>query len=230
VRPYYVGIGLALLLAVIGGFTGALALVLLGMLIAFGILAAVSLGKTRAALQDNLYDDLSPDSRILVKPLKKIYNEMSEAASGNSTAISPYIAQEALAESGRLMNQSVQALLLRDRLVKESRGRYDAEKSITDLRSRLTSAASEDEKTSLQSALDARTQEIGHYETLTAGISKIESSVKQAEAAMAEMRARLISTGSAGVAEQGSDPLREAVGRMQALSTSLTEAQEMLQR
>jgi methyl-accepting chemotaxis protein len=61
------------------------------------------------------------------------------------------------------------------------------------------------------------------------GIKKIESSVKQAEAAMAEMRARMISGSSAGLAEQGSDPLREAVGRMKALSSSLSEAQEMLQ-
>jgi hypothetical protein len=54
--------------------------------------------------------------------------------------------------------------------------------------------------------------------------------VKQAEAAMAEMRARLISSASTGLAELGSDPLREAVGRMQALSSSLSEAQDILQR
>ena len=82
----------------------------------------------------------------------------------------------------------------------------------------------------MKSALDARTQEIGHYDQLKQGIAKIETSVKQAEAAMAEMRARLVSSGSADVAALGSDPLREAVGRMQALIASLTEAQEMLQK
>ena len=229
-RVHLIGIGIGILIAVIGAAIEDIPLVILGLMIGIVVFGIVNMAKTRETFTDDHYDQLSPESRILVRPLKKIYNEMSEAAAGKSEAISPYIAQEALAESSKLLNQSVAALLLRDRLIRESRGRYDAEKSINDLQTRMSNASSDDEKTSLQSALDARNQEIGHYDQLKSGIAKIESSVKQAEAAMAEMRAKLISSGSAGVAAQGSDPLREAVGRMQALSASLSEAQEMLQR
>lgn len=229
-RPNLIGVGIGLVTALVGGLLGNIPLVLLGIVVAFAVVAIGSLRATRAAHVDDSYEDLSPESRILIRPLKKIYNEMSDAAASKSETISPYLAQEALAESGQLLKQSMAALSLRDRLMRESRSRYDAEKSVDDLQSRLSTAQSEDEKTSLKSALDARTQEIGHYDQLKKGIAKIETSVKQAEAAMAEMRARLVSSGSADVAAQGSDPLREAVGRMQALSASLTEAQEMLQK
>jgi len=216
-------------LALIGIVINSVPLVILGVILALAIVAFQSLSKTRAIHASDQYDQLSAESRILVRPLKKIYEEMAQAAEGKSETISPYIAQEALSESDHLLKQSVAALLLRDRLVRESRGQYDASKSIGDLQSRIASSTSDDEKASLQSALDARQQEIGHYDQLKQGIAKIESSVKQAEAAMAEMRARLVSSGSAGVAAQGSDPLREAVGRMQSLSASLTEAQQMLE-
>ena len=223
------GVIAGVVLVLFGAVASQILFVLLGVLIALVVLAGFAIKNTAAQANDS-YDELSPDSRILIRPLNKIYNEMAEAAEGKSETISPYIAQEALTESKRLLDQSTAALLLRDRLKRESRGRYDAEKSIGDLKARMDSALGDDEKVSLQSAMDARTKEIGHYDLLKDGIAKIESSVKQAEVAMAEMRARLITSNSVGVAEQGSDPLRETVGRMQALSASLTEAQEMLQR
>ena len=228
-RPNLIGIAIGAIVAIIGLLINSVPLVILGVLVAIAVLAVQSLSKARIAHQDDQYDQLSAESRILVRPLKKIFQEMEQAAEGKSESISPYIAQEALSESGQLLKQSIAALLLRDRLVRESRGQYDASKSLDDLQSRLTTATSDDEKASLQSALDARKQELGHYDQLKQGISKIENSVKQAEAAMAEMRARLVSSASQGVAAQGSDPLREAVGRMQALSASLTEAQQMLE-
>jgi hypothetical protein len=230
VRPQYIGVGLGLLLAVIGAALGQISLVVLGLVLGFIVVAFVSMAVTRANQEDDLYEKLSPESRILARPLKKLHEEMAEAASGQSSSMSPYLSQEALRESSQLLKQSINALLLRDKLMKESRGRYDAEKSIGDLEFRLANTTSEDETTSLKSALDARRMEIAHYERAKQGTSKIESSVKQAEAAMAEMRAKLITSGSTGVADQESDPLREAVGRMHSLSASLTEAQEMLQQ
>lgn len=219
------GIGVALLGAVLGQS----AIVILGLVIGILAVAITAMRSTRAERLDDPSEDLGAESRILLRPLKKLYQEMQEAAEGKSESISPYIAQEALQESKQLLDQSAAALQLRDRLLKESRSGYTAQKSADELQARLASVTDEDERTSLQSALDARKQELGHYQTLEQGIAKIESSVKQAEAAMAEMRAKLISSGAAGLAQQGSDPLRETVGRMRALSTSLTEAQEMLE-
>lgn len=216
-------------LALVGILLGQIGLVILGAALAVLMLGITSMRATQSKVAD-VTDQLSPESRILIRPLRHIYLEMQEAATGKSESISPYLAEEALSESKRLLDQSAAALLLRDRLVREGRGRYEASKSVTDLEARLASSTSEEEKASLQSALDARRQEIGHYDSMLPGIAKIESSVKQAEAAMAEMRARMLSTSSTGLAEQGSDPLREAVGRMKALSSSLSEAQDMLQQ
>lgn len=206
---------------------GQVMLVILGVAVAVFVLGVRAMSMTQAKV-DNSIDQLSPESRILVRPLKRIYLELEESQKGKSEQISPYLAEEALSESKRLLDHSVEALLLRDKLVREGRGRYEANKSVNDLQTRLDSSVSEEEKASLQSALEARRQELTHYDTLLPGIAQIESSVKQAEAAMAEMRARMISSSASGLAATGTDPLREAVGRMQALSSSLTEAQEML--
>lgn len=228
--PVVLGITiLGAILAIVGIVVGQVALVVLGIVLAIFVWGLKAMSTTQANVDDSI-DHLSPESRILIRPLKRIYSEMQEATKGKAESISPYLAEQALAESKRLLDQSVAALLLRDKLVREGRGRYEANKSVDDLQARLDSSTTEDEKASLKSALDARHQEIAHYDSLQPGIAKIESSVKQAEAAMAEMRARMISSSSSGLAEQGSDPLRDAVGRMQALSSSLTEAQEMLRR
>ncbi len=217
------------ILALVGIVVGQVALVILGVVLAVFVWGIRAMSATQARVDDSV-DHLSPESRILVRPLKLIYNEMQEASKSKAESISPYLTEQALAESKRLLDQSVAALLLRDKLVRGGRGRYEANKSIGDLQIRLDSSTTEEEKASLKSALQARQQEVAHYDSLLPGISKIESSVKQAEAAMAEMRARMIASAPSGIAEQGSDPLREAVGRMQALSSSLSEAQEMLQR
>lgn len=229
-RPYLLPILVGLGVALLGAAIGQTAIVMLGLILGVLAVAFTAMKSAQALREDDPAEELGPESRILLRPLKMLYQEMQDAAEGKSESISPYIAQEALQESKQLLEQSAAALRLRDRLLKESRSGYSAQKSAEDLEARLATAASEDERTSLQSALDARKQELGHYSTLEQGIAKIESSVKQAEAAMAEMRAKLISSGAAGLAQQGSDPLRETVGRMRALSTSLTEAQEMLQQ
>ncbi|MEA2551869.1 MAG: hypothetical protein QOJ65_45 [Fimbriimonadaceae bacterium] len=220
---------MGLIIAIMGVAINQVPLVILGVIFGLLAVAIAAMQRTQGERQADPAEELSPESRILLRPLKKLLEEMEKAASGKSENVSQYLAEEALQESRVLLRQSAAALQLRDRLIKESRGGYGAQKSADELQARLTSSTNEDERTSLQGALEARKQEIGHYETVEEGIKKIESSVKQAEAAMAEMRARMISGSSAGLAEQGSDPLREAVGRMKALSSSLSEAQEMLQ-
>ena len=224
-----VGIGLGLFLIVLGLVIGQLALVILGVALAI-LLGGISAMRTTQAKFEDPTEDLSPESRILIKPLRTMYNQVLEASEKQPADGSSFMAQEATAESKRLLEQSAAALKTRDQMAKDKRGEYEAEKSIADIQNRLAASSSEDEKTSLQSALAARQEELKHYVVLQQAISKIESSVKQAEAAMAEMRARMVSSNSAGLAEQGSDPLRDAVGRMRALSASMVEAQELLQK
>src|SRR5579885_177845 len=176
-KPYVPGLIIGLSIALIGILLGQVSIVILGVLVGLLIVGITSMRVTQATHSEQIGDDLSADSRILIRPLKKIYAEMEDAASGRSATISPYIATEALQESKRLLQQSVAALQLRDRLKREGRGEYDAQKSVADLQIRIQDSSSDEERTSLQSALDARKQEVGHYEMLKQGISKIETSV-----------------------------------------------------
>lgn len=220
---------LGLAVAVVGILINQVAVVVLGLV--FGLLAVALLAmRSTQEMSADVTDDLSPESRILIKPLRKLYQEMQDAAAGKSASISPYLATEAMQEAKRLLDKSAGALALRDRLVKQSREAYPAQKNIEDLQASLAAATTDEERTSLQSAITARQQELAHYGEIKDGVAKIESSVRQAEAALAEMRAKMVSSGSAGLADQGSDSLRDAVGRMQALSTSLTEVQQLDQQ
>lgn len=218
---------LGLLLVVVGLTIHQLALVILGVALAVVLVAISAMRTTQTRLEDPI-EDLSPESRILIRPLRHIYQEVEQAA--NEKDASNFMAKDALAECKHLLDQSAAALRTRDQLVKEKRGRYEAEKSIADLKARLASASTEDEKNSLQSALTARTQEIANYDTLNDSIAKIESSVKQAEAAMAEMRAGMVTASTAGLADAANDPMRDAIGRMRALSATMIEVQDLTQK
>jgi hypothetical protein len=230
VKSFAPGAFAGLTIALIGAVFGQIPIVILGVVIGILWIALISMRASQAVHPMNIADDLSADSRILIKPLRTMYTEIESAAEGKSPSLSAYLAKEALQESRQLLEKSATALAVRDKLAKQMRAKYDAQKSITDIESRLATSMSDDEKTSLKTALAARQQELTHYDTLQQGIDKIETSVRQAGAIMAEMRANMLSSASAGLAEQQNDPLRESMGRMQALTASMSETQQMLEQ
>lgn len=86
------------------------------------------------------------------------------------------------------------------------------------------------EEGAVDSALQARRLELEHYAAGEAAIAGIDSGVRQAEAALSEMKARLEVGLSRQQAEWSatSDELRETIGRMKALGISYDEAEEFV--
>jgi hypothetical protein len=199
------------------------------LLLLITLLAAfwLTIKNVRKATQEHTADELSPEARTIFRKLQRLYNELEETAKRNKDTASPFVAQEALTEGSKLLKHSSEALLLRDRLKKELWGRYDAQKGIEDLQGRLSTAASDEEKTNLERTLSARNQELEQYGTLESTVAKIDSSIQQAEALLSEMKARVASSAASGAAEESVEGLREAVGRMRSLNASVDEIEQL---
>jgi hypothetical protein len=104
-----------------------------------------------------------------------------------------------------------------------------AEQEVEDLTQRAESATSEAERQALEGAREARQLELGHYDKVTTTIAHIDSGVRQAEAALSEMKARLaVSSGSEKALSAGDEELRDTVGRLKSLSVSYAEAEQTL--
>jgi hypothetical protein len=172
-------------------------------------------------------EDLTPEARTMYRKVERLYTELQETAERNKDSASPFVAQEALMEGEKLLRQVSDALKVRDKLKREARGQYLAEKGISDLESRMATATSDEERTTLNTAIAARQTELGQYQTIQSAIDKIDSSLHQAEALLGEMRARVAASATGGTGEEGVESLREAIGRMKALNASVEEIEEI---
>lgn len=229
-KPYLHPVPIAcLLITVIGAVVGNLGMTIVGLIGAIagvGFIAARHAQDSRGADQS---DTLSNEGRTLLRPVKGLADEIATLIDTNKDSQTIRImGGEALEESKGLLGQVVRSLQTRDELKRTLRGRYEAEKEIGDARMRLE-FANGPEKESLDTAIAARTQELAHYGEIERHIKRIELSVNQAEAALAEMKARLAATASGEKEALGSgDDLRETIGRLKSLSASYDEAEQVI--
>lgn len=174
--------------------------------------------------------DLHPDDRILLKPFTKMRDDLRQTIeSGKGHSGVQVVGTEALAEAEELIVR-VHNLIVHRRNLRRTLGRKsDTNKSIANLNQRLAEATSQSEKDALQAAIDARTEEKEQYIKVEETIARIDSRISQAEAAMAELQARLsvgATTMAQGSADQGA--LDDLTTRLKTLATSFEEAEEAL--
>jgi hypothetical protein len=218
-----------LLIALAGAAFGSTVTVVLGVV---GMVASVGLLSARRAqfqvAQDQTFD-LSPESRILLGPVKRLVAEIEKLIENNKESETIRIlGAEARTEAGRLLSQVTTSLTTRDDLKKSLRGRYEADKELGKARMKLEFATSA-EKAVLESAIAARTMELSHYDEIESFIRRVELGVTQAEAALAEMKAKLaLSASGEKAALQPDQDLRETIARMHNLSTSYEEAEQLI--
>jgi hypothetical protein len=219
----------ALLMAVGGAVLANYAVVAVALIVGIASIGFLSARHVQAERGSDPAESLSQESRGLIRPVQRLQGEIEAIVNGS--AESPtlvVIGREAIDEAGRLVRQVARSLQIRDELKRSLRGRYEAEKEIGQSRMRME-FASEEERKSLQSAIDARTQELAHYVEIEAHVRQIEAGVNQAEAMLAEMKAKLSMSLSQDRAALGnSEDLRESLGRMRSLSDSYTEAEQLV--
>lgn len=229
-KPYLspVPIG-ALLVAIFGAVTQNYAIVVAAILVAIAAVGFISARNVQAERSGDPAESLSQESRTLLRPIQRLSREVAALVEANkdSPTIS-VIGAEALAEATRMTAQVARTLQIRDDLKKALKGRYQAEKEIGESRMRLE-FASATERVSLEAAIEARTAELGHYDEIGAHLRQIETGVNQAEAVLAEIKAKLSLNLSQDAAALGqADDLRDTLSRMRSLSNSYEEAENFL--
>ncbi len=208
-----------------------LGFVLLAALLVAAFFVFRTIQRTAQQHQEDVREDMDAESRSLYAPIRRLTEEIEQLVSRHTdSAIMKVVGGEAVDEAKRIRDQVAKALAVRDDLKRAMREKNLATRDIASLAAQVE-AADEVTKPALEGALEARRMELGHYSVVEQTISKIDSGVTQAQAALAEMKARLSvkASGEKALAATEDDDLRETIGRMRSLSISYDEAEELLQ-
>ena len=221
----------ALVAAVVLGVIGQYALAVLALVAWVGILAFGAMKQTSTMRATDPTEDMDADSRALFAPIRRLSNEIEAMVEKNrDAALMRTVGAEAGEEARRIREQIAHALKIRGELKRALRGRSTAALEADELEAKSTAATTDVECDALASAAEARRLELSHYGTVEQALARIDGGVRQAEAALSEIRARLAVAASGEKAAQAeqSDDLRETIGRLKALSLSVDEAEQML--
>lgn len=218
-------------LAVYGAATTQVAILLLGVVLALGLMAVEAMKRAQQTRSETFNDSLSNESRTMLRPLRRQRDELKALVSGHQTSAAvKIIGTDAAEEADRIVEHATRLLELRQQAKKMSSGRGLAEEQAAELELRLEGAIDPAERMALEGALSARKAEGRHYQPIEQTLKAIDSSLAQADAALAEMKARLglaLADEAAYVHdEEGS--LNETISRLRSLNTSMDEAEELL--
>ena len=220
-----------LVLAVILFPLGQVGLGAVAFLLWIAILALTTMRNTAARVAEDPREEMDAESRSLFAPVRRLTNEIEEIVErGKESAIMRVVGSDAISESRAIHDQVAKALAVRDDLKRSLRERNSSRAEAESLKAKAEAETDPTVKTTLLGAYEARLLELSHYSQVEETIANIDSSTRQAEAALSEMKARLstkLSGEKAASATEDTD-LRETIGRLKALSISYDEAEEML--
>ena len=215
-------------IALLGLVFGVYAVAALG---ALGWVATLAFLSFRASSERRHDSAISAEGRAMLRPIKDLRNDIAGYVSSFSDRprIS-VIGGEALREADTMIAHAERLVDVHDDLIKSLSGRSAAEEELARLKERRESSASSEESESLGSAVAAREAEIGRYRSAEDALRHLTENLREAEAALSEIKARLASVAvSAQTDDLGTDDLAGMVSRLRTLSTSFDEAEEMIE-
>lgn len=216
------------LIAIVGAVLNNIPMLALGMLCAVAGMSFIG-ARTARSETATATENLSSEARSLLRPLQRLVSDIERIRAENSASQAVQIlGGEALADAQDLLSQVVRSLIARDHVKRLSRGRYAAEKERSEARMRLE-FASEPEKRALNATIQARSDEIKHYDQIDASVKLIEVGLSQAEAILAEIKARLaVAVTGERLADAPREDLRETIGRLQTIAATFDEAEQVI--
>jgi len=207
----------------------------------FGILAVVAVVFVAAAIlsirtgakqrAEQPGESLPLADRSLLTPLRRLTQELEETVAKNKEAPSVQIlGREAVQDAQMMLRKAESMLTTRRELKRILGGEFASQRAVEELEAKLAVMNESAERETLQSALAARQIELNHYQEARRGIERIEANLKQAEAALSEIKTRLSLAGSQNREAMDGDPdeLRDALTRVKSLSASFEESKEIL--
>lgn len=197
-------------------------------LVAVGFVATLQRGRKQRASDPR--EAMSPESRSLFNPIRKLVQEIDELA--NRSSLRPemkVIAREALDEAHRISAQVAKALVARGEIKRAGVQRGASVEELAELELKVEQATTVAEREALTSALAAKRIELGYSANASDALGLIDASVRQAEAALSELRTRLnLALTSQALETAQDESLRETIGRLKSLTVSVDETESFL--
>lgn len=231
-------IRLSLAMAGAGITAGAIALgtghvVMAGLCVVASVFAsAIGTIRQGAAVRTTAPEEtMDQETRSLYVPVKRYATQIQEFVRDHQASVLvKVVGEEASRESKVVSSQIALLLARRAELRKLTKGKATVVRSLEDIDQRLESAQ-DSERNSLSKAREATVSQIEHIERAEAAITTIDATVREASAALGEMKARL----ETGIATEqldtaGSDELRASIGRLHGLASGYEEAKEFLEQ
>jgi len=193
-------------------------------------LVKMTMERVRLERLESGLDVLAPPDRAQLAPIRRLRQEIEALVDGHKRSASiAVIGPEAVHEAKQVHEQCVRLLSLRREMRRALADSGAVAGEITSLERRLADSKSEGERTALQSALDARRLEATHFVKMEDVLATVEGDLVQAQAALSEIKARLsVAAAEERVGEAAGEDLREALGRVRALSKGFEEAEAFL--
>lgn len=172
--------------------------------------------------------ELSGEVRSALRPIRRLRDEIEELVPRQGALAG--LGKEAVVAADDILGAAIRLAEKRTTLAALSRQRAKSEADLAALRGKLEAATSDGERESLQAALEAREQELDHYGTVSRGLDMIDAKLREAEAAMAELRARLgAAQASAALAETDTTDMEAMIDNLKAIGTTLEETESWME-
>ncbi len=174
----------------------------------------------------------SQQGRFLLQPIQKLHNEISRLVADNKqNSTVSVIGQDALVESTELLRKASAFAALLHESRSAPNALATAERELEGLNKRLSDSSDESQKESLALAVQAREGEVEHYRKLIRTIDGAKQRLKDAEVALAAIKAQLAASVVGGSADGlDEEDLGGMVGRLKSLSSSIEEVDEMREK
>lgn len=207
--------------------TPALAVVGLGGLVFSGLLWSAHRAKSLRVASS--FDDISPNDRVYLRPIRRLRDEIETLVMENSKSSAiKVIGAEAVQEANGILSHSIQLLKTRAALRKVLSQKGDPNAEIASLESQIDDATTDEERETLQLALDARRLELSHYGEIEEIVERVDGSITQAQAALSEMKARIAVAAAGERGSESSSEIEDTITRLRSLTKSFDEVEELM--
>lgn len=212
------------------GMTGLLDWVMVAMGLVIAFMGTAIFQMRHSGVQIANQKVFSPEGSVLMRPFRELKVELERthqrAAAGSVTKV---ISAEALKEADAIILHAEALVIARDDLRDTVRRHGLVKVETQKLERQAAECAPGAAKESLEAALQARREELTHYEQAQASIQLIEAKLAEAKAALSSLHARLL--GSAGQTRADSlleGDLNDVLRELKALEMSFEESVESL--
>lgn len=194
--------------------------------VGIGLAAVQTMRRTRTSYADLPTEGLSLEAQARLRPLLAARKQIGEIAERNAghPAIK-VIGAEALQEADELIANAAGLLKARFELTRSSQ--VDDPDQIERLRARREAATDILERDRLDAAIALAERTADHGMKVETALQRIDAQLDEARAGLEQLRAEL--TASLTEDLDSNTTLRDTLGRLQSLGTSLQEARELLQ-